>query len=169
VRLTAKLGLCWRILREKPGNLMAHAERELPPAAGDEMQALMNKQLKELILVFGTHGHSGFSAHYSKGVLEKLLGYEPLGPLTGEDSEWNMLMGDWGSPDMMYQNKRCGEVFKRADGTSYHSGKRVFREPDGSCYTNSESSVDITFPYSPEKVYRNVPLSVNTGDDAMKP
>lgn len=152
--LKQKLALCWRIIRQRPDNLLEHADRELPPDATDEMQALMNQQVRELLLVFGSHGHSGFSASYATTVLEKLLRYEPIRPLTGEESEWHQL--DY-NDDMRAQNRRCGEVFRRADGTAYHSGKRVFREPDGCCYTNSESSVDITFPYTPTKEYINVP------------
>ena len=78
-----KLSLCYRILRERPGNLIAHAQAELPAPDGDEMQADMNRGLIELLTVFGTHGHSGFSAGYAVAALAKLLRFEPLGPLTG--------------------------------------------------------------------------------------
>lgn len=60
---------------------------------------------------------------------------------------------------MRYQNRRCSSVFKREDGTAYHSGAIVFRGKDGTHYTNQHSSVDITFPYSvPDKPeYRDAP------------
>lgn len=134
------------------GNLMAHARRELPPESDDEMQALMNQQLLQIVAVFSLHGHSGFSASYAVGALEKLLRFEPLGPLTGEPDEWF----DHGH---CQQNKRCSHVFKQPDrfnGQAYDIYGRIFREPDGSCYTSGESHVPITFPYTPKREYVDV-------------
>jgi hypothetical protein len=145
-----RVALCWRILLAKPGGLLAHAERELPPAAGDEMQTLMNQQLKELILVFCTHGHSGFSASYANAALSKLLAYKPLSPLTGDDDEWNEV------GHSVFQNRRCSHVFKsvdRFDGQAYDIDAVVFRDPDGGCCTNGGSSQPITFPYTPATKY----------------
>ena len=71
---------------------------------------------------------------------------EPLTPLTGESGEW--LVHDY--DDRMYaQNKRCGRVFQRRDGTAYDIDAVVFRDPDGSCWTNSDSHRDVAFPYTP--------------------
>ena len=154
VKLTHRLSLCWRILRAKPGNLFGHAERELPAANGDEMQALMNAQLKEMLLVFSTHGHSGFSASWARACLGKLLAYEPLGPLTGEPSEWVEVS------DGVFQNKRASHVFKQADrfdGQAYDINARVFREPGGACYTGHGSMQPVTFPYTPTTEYVDVP------------
>lgn len=143
-----KLALCWRILRQKKTDLLAHADRELPVPAGDEMQALMNQQLREVILVFCTHGHSGFSASYARNALAKLLDYKPLGPLTGEDKEWVAVsVGLW-------QNNRCGRVFKDSAG-AYDSEGKVFRDSTG-CYTNSNSRVYVSFPYEPSTEYVDV-------------
>lgn len=153
MKLKQKLALCWRILRQEPGGLMAHAERELPKA-DEPMQALMNQGIKELILVFGTHGHSGFSASYAVATLEKLLRYEPLGPLTGEPSEWMEVQG---APNPQYQNNRCGTVFKDADGRAYNIDGKVWREPSGACYTNLASRVFVEFPYVPKTEYVDVP------------
>lgn len=154
MKLTERLALCWRILRADPGNLLAHAERELPKPSGDDMQALMNAQLKELVLVFSTHGHSGFSASWARQCLDKLLAYQPLRPLTGEPDEWNEV------GDGVFQNNRCGRVFKQADrfnGQAYDLDGRVFREPSGACYTSRDSMVPITFPYTPTTEYVDVP------------
>lgn len=152
MELTERLALCQRILRADPGNLLTHAERELPPA-DDEMQALMNTQLKEMILVFSTHGHSGFSASYAISALAKLLRFEPLRPLTGEPDEWNEV------GDGVFQNNRCSHVFRQIDrfnGQAYDINGRVFREPSGACFTNSDSFVPITFPYTPKTEYVDV-------------
>lgn len=156
MKLTERLALCWRILRAKPGNLLAHAERELLPPNGDEMQALMNQQLREMLLVFSTHGHSGFSASYARGALDKLLAYKPLRPLTGEPDEWHEVgNGVW-------QNRRCGRVFKdesKFGGQAYDIDGRVFREPSGACFTSRDSRVLVTFPYTPHTEYVDVPAA----------
>ena len=166
MNLKDRFSLCWRILRKKPGNLMVHAQRELPsldeyelnqfsPVEQNEMQALMNRQLLELVLVFSTHGHSGLSAAHAVSMLEKLLRYEPIGPLTGEPEEW-MEVGTG-----VFQNKRCGRVFKSAEhfgGQAYDIEAIVFREPNGACYTGSGSRQPIVFPYTPKTVYQDVPF-----------
>lgn len=148
-----RLALCWRIMRAKPGGSLAHAKRELPPADGDNMQALMNQQLLELVLVFSTHGHSGFSASYATSALGKLLAFEPLGPLTGEPDEWI----DHG---YSIQNNRASHVFMgdkdRFDGAAYDIQAVVFREPNGSCFTGKGSSQPVTFPYTPRTIYVDV-------------
>jgi hypothetical protein len=137
-------------------NLIAHARRELPTDGDDDMQREMNRGLLQMLAVFSAQGHSGFSASYAASVLEKLLRFQPLGPLTGSDEEWF----DHGGG--MFQNKRCGRVFKQADrfnGQAYDLDGRVFREPSGACYTNRDSMVPITFPYTPKTEYVDVPAS----------
>lgn len=154
--LKKKLALCWRILRAERGNSISHAERELAEmrATGEEMDAMMADCLEEMVLVFSTQGHSGFSASYARQVLDRLLDFKPVGPLTGTEEEWTYL--DYGCDDMVAQNKRCGHVFLRADGTAYDSSARVFREPSGACFTSGNSRVDITFPYTPSVEYVDV-------------
>ena len=133
-------------------NLTDHARRELAFLldSDDEMDKEMGACVLRLIEVFAEQGHSGFSATYCVGLTEKLMRFEPLGPLTGADDEWCVL--DY-APDTAAQNKRCGRVFKRSDGTAYDIEGRIFRDPDGSYYTNSESRVEVTFPYTPTRVY----------------
>ena len=153
--LRHRLELCWRILRAEPCNLLAHADRELPrPEPGDDMQQLMNQQLREMVLVFGTQGHSGFSAGYARAALDKLLAFEPIRPLTGEPDEWCEV-----GPGV-FQNRRCSRVFKSADrfdGQAYDLDGKVFREPSGACFTSRDSMVPIVFPYTPTTVYVDVP------------
>lgn len=149
-----RLKLCWRILNYKDGNLLSHADNELLSAPEDEMQQEMNDCIKEIILVFGTQGHSGFSASYAISCLEKLLRFKPLRPLTGEDDEW--VCHDYGNGDVTYQNKRCSHVFKGVDGQAYDSNGKVFVDEDGCSYTSGDSRVNIVFPYTPTTEYVNV-------------
>lgn len=137
-------------------NLVKHAKRELS-LIGDgtcEMQKAMNEHLIKMVKLFADEGHSGFSASYAISLLEKLLRFEPLTPLTGEDDEWVDV-------EHCFQNKRCSHVFKDYNGRTYDIDGKIFCEPDGDCYTNSDSVVDITFPYLPKKEYIDVPYSEN--------
>lgn len=141
-----------KIVQWSDSNYLSHAIQELPgcrPGA-DEMDALMAQQVIELLAVFASHGHSGFSAPYAVGIFSKLAAFEPLGPLTGEDDEWERVADD------LWQNKRCSHVFKGADGQAYDIYGQIFREPGGCCYTGSGSSVDIEFPYTPSSEYVDV-------------
>lgn len=108
------------------------------------------ENLIELLAVFSAQGHSGFSAPWAICRFEKLARFEPLGPLTGADDEWSEYSAG------MFQNRRCSHVFKDADrfgGQAYDSRGRIFREPNGGCFTSGESAVPITFPYTPTSVY----------------
>ena len=154
MNIAQRIRLAMRVLTCKTGGLMAHADRELPSPNGDEMQALMNQQLREMVLVFSTHGHSGFSAAWARGALDKLLSFQPLRPLTGEPDEWVEV-----GPGV-FQNRRCSHVFKEAtqfNGQAYDLNGIVWQDPDGSCFTNSESRVPVEFPYTPRTEYRPRP------------
>ena len=145
-------------------NLLKHAEREFRAAGWtdangnfeDEMQAAICKHVLDLLKVFSEEGHSGFSAPYTVNLFQKLAMYQPIVPLTGEDWEWMK------HDDGCFQNIRCSAVFKQPDrfkGQAYYLNGKVFREPDGRCYTNKDSMVPVTFPYTPETEYVDVPAS----------
>lgn len=110
-----------------------------------EGQKLINKNIMQVIKTFSEQGHSGFSANYALNILDKLLRYVPLTPLTGDDDEWTELnYGD----DISYQNKRCPSVFKDKNGNAYNCEGKVFSNDEGrSWYTNKDSRVSIEFPY----------------------
>ena len=132
-------------------NYQKHAKSEFESLGwpGDcEMQQMMCEQILELLGVFGEHGHSGSSAPYAINLFKKLASFEPIAPLTGEDSEW-------GDPydGKTRQNKRCSHVFKEEDGRAYDIDAVVFREPNGCCYTGKGSRRYIKFPYTPKTKY----------------
>jgi len=146
-------------------NLLSHAEDELnrigmTEDSPDEMNRMMRKHILHMMQEFANEGHSGFSASYAISILTKLMDFKPLSPLTGEDSEW-VNVSDYG-PEPHYQNKRRSSVFKNADGSCYDIDGKVFWEwampyeegekPYKSYYTNRESRVPVTFPYTvPDK------------------
>lgn len=135
-------------------NLKDFARAELERAKmfgedGDFYGGIMGDVVMKLIDVFADQGHSGMSAEMAVSLFERLARFEPISPLTGEDDEW-IEVGDG-----MFQNRRCSHVFKQ-NGEAYDSEGRVFREPNGSCYTSKNSRVPVTFPYTPNRVYVDV-------------
>lgn len=137
--------------------LLEHAQRELELANyfDGDMNEMMANSVLELIKVFAAQGHSGFSAPFCVRLFSDLASYKPMGPLTGEDNEWSEVS------DGLWQNKRYSCIFKE-NGKAYNVEGKVFREPNGCCYTNRNSRVDITFPYTvKDPEYVNVPEEVN--------
>ena len=155
-------------------NYDSHAWREFRAAGWvdennkfkDEMQEAICTHVLKLLEVFHGEGHSGSSAPYAINLFEKLAKFEPVAPLTGEDWEWHNV-SSYSNPDNgpVYQNKRCGHVFKDDTG-AYDIDGIVFydwhtREETGerykSYYTCKESRVPVTFPYVPKSEYRERP------------
>lgn len=139
----------WQRAFPPKSNLIFHAEQELRAAGmfdeDSDYDGMAAHAVMELIQVFSRQGHSGFSANLVRGLFNKVAAYEPLCPLTGADDEWVECSTG------MFQNKRCSHVFKE-NGQAYDIDGRIFREPSGSCYTNRESRVNVTFPYSEARV-----------------
>jgi len=140
--------------------LREHARMELEAAGlfskDSDYEGMLGDAVMELIEKFADQGHSGFSASMCISIFTRLARYEPLSPLTGADDEWTELNYDG---DVSYQNKRCGRVFKDADGRAYDIEGKVFREPNGATYTSKESRVFVAFPYTPTTEIVDVPAS----------
>ena len=131
-------------------NLIEHAKSELEFAGyfnGSEINNAMAEDVLELIKVFSEQGHSGFSASFALKLFTKLADFKPISPLTGEDNEWCE------AADGVFQNKRYSGLFKQADkfdGKAYDIYGKIFRDPDGSTWTNSDSFTVVEFPYVPK-------------------
>lgn len=137
-------------------NLVKHAEDEFKIAgwlddAEDDSQKWVCENLKDLLATLASQGHSGMSAPYVSSRFSILSKYGLLTPLTGKEDEWVKHTDD------CYQNNRCSHVFKNSiDGEAYDLNGKIFREPNGSCFTNSKSRTPVTFPYTPESIYVDV-------------
>lgn len=96
-------------------NLVEHAKRELDILAksGDPDDE-MHKVLIECVAKFAEYGHSGSSALWASQVLEKLLRFKNLTPLTENLDEW-MLVG-YG----VWQSVRDPEAFSNDAGDTYY-------------------------------------------------
>lgn len=151
--LKQRAALALRILRDRDGNLVQHARTELGAAGyfdGETMNAHMAADLIDLVRVFSMQEHSGFSASFAIRVFREIASFKPLGPLTGADNEWMDVAEVSGMP--MWQNKRCGHVFKDGDGQAYDIDAVIFEEPSGARFTGRYSRQVITFPYTPRSV-----------------
>lgn len=137
-------------------NLVEYAKEELKRIgmidSGEAYNDMGTKAILDLIELFASQGHSGFSAPYVINVFSRLAKFKPLSPLTGEDDEWDDV-GD------VFQNKRYSAVFKDKDGNAYNIEGKVFTDDGEVWYTCKDSRVNVTFPYvvpdKPEEVYRN--------------
>ena len=127
-------------------NLIEHAKKEFAVLGwpGDcEMQTMVCDNVMALLKLFSSQEHSGSSAPYVLGVFKELAMFNPISPLTGDDSEW-IEVGEG-----MYQNNRCSEVFKDSkDDQAYWMYGKIFRDADGHTYSNRDSRVSISFPWS---------------------
>lgn len=140
-------------------SILEFAKRELELIKSDEVyDGMMTKAVMTLLEVFCEEDHSGMSANICVQFFEKLARYETLSPLTGDDDEWfNPGIED----DGFLQNKRCPHVFKDSAG-AYDIDAVIFRDSDGCCYTNRDSRKYITFPYTPQREYVDVPSEETT-------
>lgn len=140
--------------------LVDHARRELDALARsadadeggvDEFQREINDHLLAMVALFADAGHSGGSAGYAIGMLQRLLSYEPIMPLSGDDEEW-MLVTDDNDRGPLEQNVRCSRVFREV-GVAYDIEAVVWRERNGVGFTGWDSGRRVTFPYTPKTRY----------------
>lgn len=131
------------------GNLSEYADQELRTAGYDPdspefVKATIYRNVMDLIHTFEGQRHSGMSAGWVMSIFHSLASFKPLGPLTGEADEWELVDE---SRDL-WQNRRSHRVF-RERGEAYDSLGRAFMGGDGVAYTSKESRTPITFPYTP--------------------
>ena len=104
-------------------NLVRFAEDELSRIGmgvdAEDVNKWMHDNIIAVVKAFSSGGHSGASAAYAIGIIEKLLQFKPLSPLTYEPDEWTDVSEMSGTP--MWQNKRDGEVFSTDGGKTHYS------------------------------------------------
>lgn len=137
-------------------NLVEYAKEELNRIgmidSGDPYNDAVLKAILDLIELFSSQDHSGFTASYTVRTFSRLAMFKPLTPLTGKDDEWNEIEHGF------FQNRRCSSIFKNEKGEVYNIEGKVFTDDGGETwYINKDSIVYITFPYTvpdnPEYVY----------------
>jgi hypothetical protein len=132
--LWAKIAFKKRILEsdwdENESGLYQHALNELKLAGlmdkDSDYEGMLAEAVLEIVKIFARQGHSGMSASITIELLEKLLKYETLTPITDDPSEWMNVAEHYG-PDMgfdgkdMWQSRRNPAMFSEDGGkTHYH-------------------------------------------------
>ena len=105
-------------------NTQSHAHAEFDILSTTTPDAIVLEFKDEILNIcekFGNSGQSGGSAPYVASIIsstvKKLLMFETISPLTGEDHEWSNVSN--GPDDVLYQNKRNSAVFKDTSGVWY--------------------------------------------------
>lgn len=150
----------------------AKMEMDIAWPEPDDIQIRIEEDLLAIIDLFEKQGHSGMSASYAINILERLLRFKPLSPLTGEDDEWDEPRTSVFDKTVYQQNKRCSSIFRtnHDNATAYDMDARVFSEDGGKTFwTSDESRVPITFPYTPPTRPERIILNPDgSKDDPVK-
>jgi len=107
-------------------NLMSHAEFELRRAGlfdkDSDYGGMLAEGVMKIIQVFSEEGHSGFSAGMTVSILEKLLRFKPLTPLTSNPDEWMEIGEDMRFEKLVpvWQNRRQSSCFSNDGGKTYY-------------------------------------------------
>ena len=98
--------------------------------SGEPYNDLATKAILDLIELFASQGHSGFSAPYVINAFDRLARFKPLSPLTGEDDECAAWLRD----------------LRREDRVHARGGTLAFQDhlrPDcGGCHFATHSHTD---------------------------
>lgn len=159
-------------------NTYNHAEIEfdiLSKSATDPENRPVIEEFREEILAlcekFGNSGQSGGSAPYVAKVLasaiEKLCLFEPISPITGLDEEWMLVSSDITGGKEIYQNIRCGAIFKEGkDSKPYYLDALVLIDTKGYGWSGSATMPDGStircrqyikeFPFTPKTFKINI-------------
>lgn len=104
-------------------NMVEYAANELRRAGlfdeDSDYDGMLGDAVLEIVKVFSKQGHSGMSAAMVTAILEKLLRYEPLTPLTSDPDEW-MNVSDIAGAEC-WQSTRDPSVFSRDGGKTWYS------------------------------------------------
>lgn len=129
-------------------------------------------EILALVEKFGKSGQSGGSAPFTASALsnaiKKLCLQEPICDIMGIDEEW-MDVAHFGGNDgtALFQNKRCGAIFKDGDNKPHYLDAISFKTQKGICYhSNSVLMPDgskigskqyiKSFPFKPKTFYIDV-------------
>lgn len=82
-----------------------------------DYDGMLGEGVLEVVKVFASQGHSGYSAMRALAVLPRLLAWEPLTDLTDDPGEWMQVeMGD----EPCWQSTRCPSAFSLDGGKRYY-------------------------------------------------
>jgi hypothetical protein len=97
--------------------LVDHARQELIRIGEDPVTI---SGYLDVIQAFADMGHSGGSASVAIPVIERLLKYKPLSPLTDNPDEWLEVSTGNGQNSGLWQSTRDPECFSTDGGKTYY-------------------------------------------------
>lgn len=106
--------------------LIAHARRELTVMGwyNDDTNGLHADRWADSLIAavaeFTHYGHSGSTAGFGLGILEKLLMFQPLGPLSSDPNEWQEVT-EYADGTPLWQNRRDGRCFSHDRGQTWYN------------------------------------------------
>jgi hypothetical protein len=104
--------------KEEVSNLVDHARTELN-LIGEEPEVI--EGYLKVIQAFADMGHSGGSASVAIPVINELLQFKNLKPLTNNPNEWYQHDPKmWDGVNPIWQNKRNSEAFSQDGGKTYY-------------------------------------------------
>lgn len=103
---------------DRDSNLVMHAQRELELAGlfdeDSDYEGMLAEAVVDLIRVFAAQGHSGFSAHGTIDLFQRLASYQNLTPLDSSPSMWNEV------GDGVWQSNRRPDAFSTDRGQTWY-------------------------------------------------
>lgn len=127
----------------KESNLVKHARRELRLAGMFDDDANFGPEFAEhivgVVAKISEGGHSGGSIELLRGILNELLQYRPLTPISSDPEEWALRSGEqYGYPEDLWQNKRDPSAISNNGGRTWFyvdrgpvDGEHIYSHPDG--------------------------------------
>lgn len=95
-------------------NLVAHAIRELDRIGETSLEEpSMRQSVLDIVRLFASQGHSGSSAAHCIAVLERLVRFEPLSPITDHAEDWVEVANS------LWQCRRDPACFSKDGGKTY--------------------------------------------------
>lgn len=107
-------------------NLVGHAKKELE-LIGEEPEIV--EGYLRVVQAYADMNHSGGSHMVASAVLERLLHFKNLSPLTDDPDEWIFHNKHrYGSSENLWQNKRDSEAFSLDGGKTYYRLSEITRQ-----------------------------------------
>jgi len=135
-----------RFCNETKSNFVDWAEKEVKAAglldADSDYDGMLGEAVLDLVNVFDSQGHSGMSAAMVKSILDQLLEWKPLSPLTSNPEEW------MGVSEGLWQSRRNPACFSEDGGKTYTDQNDpcwLYEDDDGCVFfRRPENAEDIT-------------------------
>ena len=102
--------------------LVEHEKKELELAGlfdkDSDYNGMLGDAVLELVKTFAKQQHSGFSAHQTLSIFDKVANFKNLTPIGTTPDEW-INLSDM-SHEPTWQNKRRGTTFSRDGGKTWY-------------------------------------------------